>query len=82
MSDLYIVMCRTGSTAGPESISAIVVPKDSAGLSFGANEKKMGWRCQPTRQVFFDNVIVPVGNRLESNFDAIAILFQHSLVVL
>lgn len=34
------------------------------GISFGSNENKMGWKCQPTRQVMFDNVKVPVSNLL------------------
>lgn len=62
-SSVYVVMARTGE-AGPGGISAIVVPADAAGLSFGANEKKMGWNAQPTRQVIFDDVRVPVANRL------------------
>ena len=62
-SDLYVVMARTGEP-GPRGISTIVVPKGTAGLSFGADEKKMGWNAQPTRAVVFDGVRVPVGNRL------------------
>ena len=62
-SDLYIVMARTGE-AGPKGISTIVVPKGTPGLTFGADEKKMGWNAQPTRAVIFDGVRVPVGNRL------------------
>lgn len=62
-SDLYIVMARTGE-AGPRGISTMVVPKGTPGLSFGAEEKKMGWNAQPTRAVVFDGVRVPVGNRL------------------
>ncbi len=62
-SDVYIVMARTGE-AGAKGVSAFIVPKDSDGLSFGANEKKMGWNAQPTRVVAFDNVRVPVENRL------------------
>ncbi len=62
-SDLYVVMARTGE-AGPRGISTIVVPKGTPGLSFGADEKKMGWNAQPTRAVVFDGVRVPVGNRL------------------
>lgn len=58
-SDIYIVMARTG-VAGAKGISAFIVPKDAVGLSFGANEKKMGWNAQPTRTVMFDNVRVPV----------------------
>ena len=63
VSDLYIVMARTGGD-GPKGVSAFVVPKDTPGLSFGANEKKMGWNAQPTRQVLFDNLRIPAGNRL------------------
>jgi alkylation response protein AidB-like acyl-CoA dehydrogenase len=62
-SSYYVVMARTADT-GSRGITAIVVPADAPGLSFGANEKKMGWNAQPTRQVVFENVRVPVGNRL------------------
>ncbi|MFT4075812.1 MAG: acyl-CoA dehydrogenase family protein [Asticcacaulis sp.] len=58
-SDIYIVMAKTG-----ETISAFVVPKATPGLSFGANEKKMGWNAQPTRQVIFENVRIPAENRI------------------
>ncbi|TQI75852.1 hypothetical protein FHT98_3640 [Bosea sp. AK1] len=63
VSDIYVVMARTGE-AGPGGISTIVVEKDTPGLSFGANEKKMGWNAQPTRAVIFENCRVPVTNRL------------------
>lgn len=59
----YVVMARTADT-GSHGITAIVVPDGVAGLSFGANEKKMGWNAQPTRSVIFDNVRVPIANRL------------------
>jgi alkylation response protein AidB-like acyl-CoA dehydrogenase len=62
-SDAYVVMARTGS-AGPKGISAVVVQAGTAGLSFGGLEDKMGWRAQPTRQVQFDDCIVPAGNLL------------------
>jgi alkylation response protein AidB-like acyl-CoA dehydrogenase len=62
-SSFYIVMARTADT-GARGITAIVVPADTPGLSFGANEKKMGWNAQPTRQVILDNVRVPIANRL------------------
>jgi alkylation response protein AidB-like acyl-CoA dehydrogenase len=62
-SDVYVVMARTGDETA-RGISAFIVPKSSEGLSFGANEKKMGWNAQPTRTVSFDNLIVPVENRL------------------
>jgi alkylation response protein AidB-like acyl-CoA dehydrogenase len=58
VSDLYLVMARTGgSRAG--GVSAFLVPKDAPGLSFGANEKKMGWNAQPTRQVILEDVRLP-----------------------
>ena len=63
VSDVYVVMARTGE-AGPGGISTIVVEKDTPGLSFGANEKKMGWNAQPTRAVIFENCRVPVANRI------------------
>ena len=63
VSDIYVVMARTGE-AGPGGISTIVVEKDTPGLSFGANEKKMGWNAQPTRAVILENCRVPVTNRL------------------
>jgi alkylation response protein AidB-like acyl-CoA dehydrogenase len=52
VSDLYLTMVRTGGT-GAGGVSALLIPKDTPGLSFGANEKKMGWNAQPTRQVIF-----------------------------
>lgn len=62
-ADLYVVMARTGGP-GPRGISTIVVPKDTPGLSFGAPERKMGWHAQPTAQVIFQDVRVPVANRI------------------
>ena len=62
-SDLYLVMARTGGE-GPPGVSAFLVPGDTSGLSFGANERKMGWNAQPTRAVIFENARVPVANRL------------------
>lgn len=57
-SDVYVVMARTGAD-GPRGISAFLVEKDSPGLSFGADELKMGWNAQPTAQVVFEGVRVP-----------------------
>ncbi len=58
VSDLYLTMARTGGP-GAGGVSAFLIPKDTPGLSFGANEKKMGWNAQPTRQVIFQDVHVP-----------------------
>ncbi|MDO9338346.1 MAG: isobutyryl-CoA dehydrogenase [Caulobacter sp.] len=63
VSDVYVVMARSGGD-GAKGVSAFVVEKGWDGLSFGANEKKMGWKSQPTAQVNFDNVRVPVENRI------------------
>jgi alkylation response protein AidB-like acyl-CoA dehydrogenase len=62
-SDIYVTMVRTGDD-GPGGISTLVVERDTPGLSFGANERKMGWNAQPTRAVIFENARVPVANRL------------------
>ncbi|WP_280264858.1 acyl-CoA dehydrogenase family protein [Nocardia wallacei] len=62
-TDVYVVMARTG-TDGARGISAFIVPADAPGISFGANEKKMGWNAQPTRQVILDEVRVPAANLL------------------
>ncbi|OZF29954.1 isobutyryl-CoA dehydrogenase [Rhodococcus sp. 14-2483-1-2] len=71
-SEVYVVMARTGAS-GPRGISAFIVPKDSAGLSFGANEKKMGWNAQPTRQVVLEGVRIPAENMLGSEGDGFRI---------
>ncbi len=62
-ADFYVTMVRTGE-AGPKGISTLVVPADAPGLSFGPNERKMGWNAQPTRAVIFEGCRVPVENRL------------------
>jgi alkylation response protein AidB-like acyl-CoA dehydrogenase len=67
-SDVYVVMCRTGE-AGPKGVSAIVVEKDTPGLSFGGQERKMGWNSQPTAVVQFDDCRVPVENLLGKEGD-------------
>lgn len=63
VSDVYVVMARTGGD-GAKGVSAFVVEKGTPGLSFGANERKMGWNAQPTAQVNFDECRVPVENRI------------------
>jgi alkylation response protein AidB-like acyl-CoA dehydrogenase len=63
VSDLYVVMARTGE-AGPRGISCIVVEKGTPGLSYGAQEKKLGWKSQPTAMVLFENCRVPAANRI------------------
>ncbi|WP_025820012.1 acyl-CoA dehydrogenase family protein [Shewanella marina] len=62
-TEMLVVMCRTGGE-GPKGISAIAIPADSDGISYGKAEKKMGWNAQPTRLVTFDNVRVPATHLL------------------
>lgn len=71
-TDVYIVMVRTGED-GPKGVSTLVVPADTPGLSFGANERKMGWHAQPTRAVILDGARVPVANRLGEEGDGFKI---------
>ncbi len=71
-SDVYVVMARTGQS-GAAGVSAFVVEKDSPGLSFGAQERKMGWASQPTAMVHFDEVEVPEDHRLAAEGDGFKI---------
>ncbi len=71
-SDVYLVMARTGE-GGPSGISAFLVDRETKGLSFGANEKKMGWRAQPTRQVIMESVRVPKENLVGAEGDGFKI---------
>jgi alkylation response protein AidB-like acyl-CoA dehydrogenase len=64
-ADVYVVMARSGAS-GAGGISTFLVEKGTVGLSFGNNEKKMGWNAQPTRQVIFENCRVPLENRLST----------------
>ena len=63
VSDLYVVMARTGEP-GPKGISTFLVEKGTPGLSFGAQERKLGWNSQPTAMVQFDDCRVPASNRV------------------
>jgi alkylation response protein AidB-like acyl-CoA dehydrogenase len=62
-SDVYLVMARTGES-GARGISCFLVENGTAGLSFGAQEKKLGWHSQPTAMVILENCRVPAGNRI------------------
>jgi len=68
VSDLYVVMVRTGGD-GPKGVSTVLVEKDAPGLSFGANERKMGWNSQPTAIVTFEDCRIPVANRVGEEGD-------------
>ncbi|RWS21195.1 isobutyryl-CoA dehydrogenase-like protein [Leptotrombidium deliense] len=62
-SDLLLVFARTGDK-GPKGITAFIIDGDSEGISYGKNERKMGWNSQPTRMVTFENCKVPAINVL------------------
>jgi len=72
VSDIYVCMVRTGD-AGPKGISCIVVEKGTPGLSYGAPEKKLGWKSQPTAMVNFENCRVPAGNLIGKEGDGFKI---------
>tara|TARA_R110001606_G_scaffold133192_1_gene269167 strand:+ start:70 stop:1215 length:1146 start_codon:yes stop_codon:yes gene_type:complete len=63
MNEIYVTMART-SDDGAKGVTCLVIEKDMEGVSFGAQERKLGWHSQPTAQVNFDNVRVPVENRV------------------
>lgn len=64
ISDLMVVLCRTDSAGGSRSLSMILVPSDTPGITIGPAEKKMGLKGSPTHAVTFDNVRVPAENLL------------------
>ncbi|HQT67039.1 MAG: acyl-CoA dehydrogenase [Rhodospirillales bacterium 20-60-12] len=70
--DIYLVMARTGEP-GARGISTFIVPADSPGLSFGPNERKMGWNAQPTRQVIMQDLRVPASHLLGQEGDGFRI---------
>jgi alkylation response protein AidB-like acyl-CoA dehydrogenase len=62
-SEVYVCMVRTGGE-GPAGITCLVVEAGAPGLSFGKQERKLGWHSQPTAMLLFDNCRVPVANRV------------------
>ena len=74
-TDVLVVMLRTGGP-GPKGISALLIPADAEGISYGKKEDKMGWNAQPTRMIIFDNVRVPVANRLGEEGQGFAIAME------
>ena len=74
-SDVYVTMVRTGDDS-PSGISTLLIEKDSPGLSFGAQEKKMGWNSQPTAQVILEDCKVPVKNIIGSEGDGFKIAMK------
>ncbi len=75
VSDVYAVMCRTGAE-GAGGISCLLVEKDTPGLSFGKNERKLGWNSQPTAMVNFEDCKVPAENLVGNEGDGFKIAMQ------
>ena len=63
-SEFYTVIAQSDSSLGSKGITAFVIEKSDAGVSFGAPEKKMGFRGSPTREVYFDNVEIGDDRRI------------------
>ncbi len=74
-TDVLVAMLRTGD-AGAKGVSAFLIPADVEGISYGKKEEKMGWNAQPTRMISFDNVRIPVANRLGKEGQGFAIAME------
>src|ERR687891_1732198 len=74
-ADVYVCMVRTGGE-GPRGISCVVVERGAPGLSFGAQEKKLGWHSQPTAMVVFEDCRVPLGHRIGAEGEGFKIAMQ------
>jgi alkylation response protein AidB-like acyl-CoA dehydrogenase len=74
-TDVLVVMTRTGEE-GSQGITALLIPADAEGVSYGKKEHKMGWNAQPTRMVSFEDVRVPVSNRLGAEGQGFAIAME------
>jgi len=75
-ADLFTVMARTGEEQGGRGVSAFLVPRDLPGVTVGAPEKKMGQKGARVADVMFDDVPVPVANRLGAEGDGFRIAMQ------
>jgi len=64
ISDVMVILCRTGDGAGSRTLSHILVPSDAPGITIAPAEKKMGLKGSPTHAVTFDEVRVPLANLL------------------
>ena len=74
-TDVLVVMTRT-SGAGPKGVTALLIAADAEGVQYGKKEHKMGWNAQPTRMITFDNVRVPVAQRLGEEGQGFAIAME------
>lgn len=74
-TDVLLVMLKTADT-GAKGVSSLVIPADAPGVSYGQNLEKMGWHSQPTREITFTDVKVPVKNRLGKEGDGFKIAMK------
>ena len=74
-SDVFAVMCRT-SEDGANGVSCLLIEKETKGLSFGKQEKKMGWNSQHTSTVNFDNCEIPIDNIVGNEGDGFKIAMK------
>ncbi len=84
-SDFYTVMASTNPAKGAHGITAFVVEKSDVGVSFGAHEKKMGFRGSPTREVYFDNVELSDDRRISeegNGFDLAMQTLDHTRITI
>jgi len=75
-SDFYTVLAQTNPALGAKGITAFIVEKSDVGVSFGAHEKKMGFRGSPTREVYFDSVTIPDDRRIGAIGSGFALAMQ------
>ena len=75
-SDFYTVLAQTDPALGAKGITAFIVEKSDIGVSFGAHEKKMGFRGSPTREVYFDSVTIPDDRRIGAIGSGFALAMQ------
>ena len=76
VNEVYVVMARTDQNASAGGISCFVVDKNTPGLSFGGQEKKMGWHSQPTASVLFDDCRIPASNLIGAPGDGFKIAMK------
>jgi alkylation response protein AidB-like acyl-CoA dehydrogenase len=75
-SDFYTVLAQCDPKLGAKGITAFIVEKSDTGISFGAHEKKMGFKGSPTREVYFDNVKISDDRRIGEIGSGFALAMQ------
>ena len=76
IADVISVFAYTAPDKGTRGISVFAVEKGSKGLIYGKNERKMGMRGCLNSELFFDNLVVPAGNRIGEEGDGFKTLMK------